>query len=188
MQEILSHLNAILPISQKEIDEVTPFTKHVILEKDNFLLKAGERSKFLTFIVKGSLRSFHIRPNGTQVNIMLSAEGEFVGDLDSVVTSTPSTIYIQAIEKTEIFRISTDDLETLYENSVYWNTIGRKATEQVFVVTKRRLETLLYKTPKERYLEVLEHTPHLLNRFSLADISGYIGITPQSLSRIRAEL
>lgn len=182
---LFDHFNKVVPITQKEIDEVSPFLKTRVLLKNDFLLRSNEVCKFLAFTKTGSFRMFHIRANGDQTNIMLNSEHEFVSDLHSLIAQLPSNINIQAIEKSEITLIAKDDLNSLYETSLYWNKLGRKLTEHVFVEAKLRLEDLLYKTPEERYRDLLNNYPHFLNRYSLTDIASFIGVTPQSLSRIR---
>ena len=188
MNVIFDQFNSILPISEKEINEIKPLLKTRTLQKDEFLLEANQLCNYMTFINKGSLRSFHLKQNGGYINLMLNSNNDFVSDLESFTMQTPSNVYIQAIEKTEITTLSKNDLEYLYKQNLYWNTLGRKLTEQVFIVSKRRLETLLYKKPKERYLELLKHSPEFLDKYSLTDIASFIGVTPQSLSRIRTKI
>ena len=184
---IFDHFNSIIPISDKEIEEITPFLKIKILEKDEFLLRSNQICKFMTFIKQGSFRSFHIKLNGESANLMLNSSNEFISDLESLISDSPSNIFIQAIEKCEVIIISKDDLNLLYEKSLYWNKLGRKMTEFIFIISKQRLETLLYKKPKERYIELQQKYPIFFDKYSLTDISSFIGITPQSLSRIRAK-
>jgi hypothetical protein len=89
MNVIFEYFNRILPISEKEINEITPFLKTRTLEKDDFFLEQNQICKSLAFITNGSIRSFHVKLNGSATNIMLCSENEFVSDLDSFVTKTP---------------------------------------------------------------------------------------------------
>jgi CRP-like cAMP-binding protein len=187
MNVIFEYFNRILPISEKEINEITPFLKTITLEKDDFFLEQNQICKSLAFITNGSIRSFHIKLNGSTINIMLSSENEFVSDLDSFVTKTPSNLFIQAIEKTELITITKDDLDTISEGSLFWTKLGKIMTEHVFIIVKQRLESLLYKSPTERYMELQNNYPEFLNKYSLTDIASFIGVTRQSLSRIRAK-
>jgi len=188
MNILFEYLNKIIPTTEKEIKEVTPFLKIRTIEKDDFLLKANQISKSMAFIKSGCFRSFHIKSNGTSTNIMLNSEQEFISDLESFISQSPSNLFIQAIEKSELITISKIDLDRLCEKSLYWNKLSRRLTEDVFIISKRRLETLLYKTPKERYIELLNDSPEFFNKYSLTDISSFIGVTPQSLSRIRTTI
>jgi CRP-like cAMP-binding protein len=119
---------------------------------------------------------------------MLNSENEFVSDLDSFVSNEPSNLFIQAIEKSEVIKIARDDLNGLYENSLYWNKLGKIMTENIFISAKRILEMFLYKSPTERYMELLKNSPEFLHNYSLTDIASFIGVTRQSLSRIRAKV
>lgn len=188
MEVIFNYFNNILPITKKEMEEITPLLKTKTVEKDELLLDPGQTCKFMAFILKGTFRSYHTKSNGESINLMLNSENEFISDLESFISKTPSNVYIQAIEKAEIITISAESLEKLYQKSPYWNTLGRKMTEEVFIVSKRRLENLLYNKPTERYMELINNYPDFFDKYSLTDISKFIGITPQSLSRIRAKI
>lgn len=188
MNMILQYFNNLLPISTEDVNKITPFLKTRTLEKDDFFLKQSQICKSMAFIKNGSFRSFHVKSNGNASNLMLSSENEFVSDLDSFVSEAPSNIIIQAIERSEIITIEKEDLDTLYDNNLYWMKLGKIMTEHVFIEAKRRLEMILFKSPTERYIELLNHYPSFLHRYSLSDIASFIGVTQQSLSRIRAKI
>lgn len=188
MNTVIEYLNEILPITDKEIDEVTPLLKSRTLTKDEFLLRESKTCNFLTFIKKGSFRSFHINANGTSVNLMLNTKNEFISDYQSYITSLPSNVSIQAIEDSEVIIIMKKDLDKLLVASLYWNKLGRILTENIFILSKLQLESMIYKTAEERYINLITHSPNYLEQFSLKDIASFIGVTQQSLSRIRARL
>ncbi len=79
-------------------------------------------------------------------------------------------------------------LNSLYNDSFYWNKFGRIISEQIFINSKRRTEQLLFLSPKERYLLLLKEYPDFFQKYSLKHIASYLGITPQSLSRIRNQI
>lgn len=188
MNPIIEYLNQILPIGEKEIEEVTPLLKERTLLKDDFLLSEGESCKTLTFIKTGSFRSFHIKSNGSSANLMLNSNNELISNYDSFLSGLPSNIFIQSIEKSEVIIIFKNDLDKLLEDSLYWNKLGRILTENIFLVAKNRLESIIYKTPEERYLDLINYSPGFLESYSLTDLASFIGVTPQSLSRIRARI
>ncbi len=188
MNPVIEYFNKILPISEKEVQELEPLLKYKTLVKDEVLLSENQICNFLTFIKNGSFRIFHNNSNGTSINLMLTAGNEFISNYESFISGLPSNVSIQATVISEVIFISKKDLEKLLENSLYWNKLGIILTGNIFIQSKHRLESIIYKTAEQRYLDLITHTPHLLEQFSLTDIASFIGVTPQSLSRIRARL
>lgn len=188
MNSIIEYFNKILPISEKEIQELEPLLSYKVLAKNEVLLDENEVCRTLSFIKKGAFRIFHNNANGTLTNLMLVTGNEFISNYESFISGLPSNVTIQATEKSEVICISKTNLEGLLENSLYWNKLGIILTGNIFVESKHRLESIIYKTAEERYLDLITYTPNLLERFSLTDIASFIGVTPQSLSRIRARL
>jgi len=188
MNTIIDYFNNILPISENEIKELKPLLTSKTLEKDDFLLREGETCNFIAFIKKGSFRTFHNNSNGTLTNLMLDTSNTLISNYESYITMYPSNVSIQTTVKSEVICISKKNLDKLLENSFYWNKLGRILTENIFILSKLRLESIIYKTPEERYIALTTHSPHLFEQFSLTDVASFIGVTPQSLSRIRARI
>ena len=188
MKALLNHFNKILPMSETEIKELTPLLKTRILLKDEFLLGENQVCNFLAFVKKGFFRSFYVSPSGRSTNMMLNSEGELISNYDSFMSGVPSNISIQSTKKSEVILIYKRDLDKLLENSLYWNKLGRILVEKIFIIAKNRLESIIYKTPEDRYLDLITYSPNFLEQFSLTDIASFIGVTPQSLSRIRARI
>lgn len=188
MDALFNYFNQILPMSETEVEEVTPFLKTRTVSKDECLLNENQVCTFLTFIKVGSFRSYYVNSEGRSINMMLNSENEFISNYDSFITQSPSNIFIQAIEESEVILIYKKDLDKLLEHSLYWNKLGKLLVESIFIIAKNRLESMIYKTPEERYLDLVAHFPNFLERFSLTDIASFIGVTPQSLSRIRARI
>ena len=188
MNSIFEHFNKILPMAEKEVEEITPLLKIRTVVKNEFLLRESQTCHFLAFVKKGSFRSFHVNSNGKSTNLMLNSTHEFISNYDSYLSGVPSNISIQAIEMSEVITILKEDLDKLLETSLYWNKLGRMMSENMFLVSKLRLESILYQTPKERYFDLIKCSPEFLKKYSLTDISSFIGVTLQSLSRIRARI
>lgn len=188
MEQLLKTLDTISPMSPIEVNEIAPLLVMKKVNKNDFILRSGQKCDFFVYVNYGAIRTFSIGKNGENHNIMLNAENEFLGNLESYVTNQPSNVSIQAIEPSEIIMIFKKDLDKLYESSLYWNKFGRTLTENVFIESKNRLEFLLYNTPEERYINLLNSNPTFLVRYPLTDIASFLGITPQSLSRIRSRI
>jgi len=118
----------------------------------------------------------------------LKSENEFITDYESFISQDSATLWIESMEDGEVVFLDRTGLYSLYETSFYWNKFGRIISEQIFLNSKRRTEQMLFLTPKERYVLLLKNQPSFFQKYSLKHIASYLGITPQSLSRIRNQL
>lgn len=139
----------------------------------------------MAFINSGSIRAYHKDDNLIEANLLLRASGEFINDYESFISQEKSKLYIECIEDGEAIFLNREGLYKLYDTSFYWNKFGRMAVEQVYINSKQRAEELLVLSPEERYLLLMNRQPDFFNKFPLKHIASYMGITPQSLSRIR---
>lgn len=188
MKKLKQILNNILPLHEQDWQAIKPFLTLRKFEENELILNPPEVCGFIAFIKTGSLRSFYIDDNLVETNLLLKSENEFITDYESFVCEAPATLYIKAIEKGEIILLERKGLFHLYETSFYWNKFGRIISEQIFINSKRRTEQMLFLTPKERYLLLLKKEPHFFQKYALKHIASYLGITPQSLSRIRNQI
>lgn len=92
---------------------------------------------------------------------------------------------IKALKDSEIMLLHKDDLQKLYQKEAYWQEFGRKMTEVIYLSAQKRIEELLYYVPERRYYNLLSETPQVFQLIPLKHIASYLGIKPQSLSRIR---
>ena len=181
-------LNHVLPINENDWEAIKPFLSIVEFDEEEQLLSPPDVCNFIAFIKSGSLRSYHTDDNLVETNLLLRSEYEFITDYESFVSQQASTLSIKAMEKGEAIFLDRAGLNSLYDTSFYWNKFGRIISEQIFINSKRRTEQLLFLSPKERYLLLMEQHPDFFQRYPLKHISSYLGITPQSLSRIRNQL
>jgi CRP-like cAMP-binding protein len=118
----------------------------------------------------------------------LCYEHEFFGDYMSFLTQQPTKLFTQAIEPIEILSISYAHLNELYTNSTIGVNIGRIASESLFIHKQTQQIDLLILTAEERYLKLLERQPQIVQRTPQKYIASYLGITPESFSRIRKKI
>ena len=156
--------------------------------ENEILLAPPNACSFIAFIKSGSARSFFKDDHLIETNLLLCSENEFITDYESFIEQSPANLWIQGIEKGEVILLDYHGLQKLYESSFYWNRFGRMISEQIFLNSKRRTEQLLFKSPKNRYLALIETQPDFFQKYALKHIASYLGITPQSLSRIRKQL
>jgi len=188
MQALKNMLNAVLPVDEDNWSRLAEGLIKKEIKAGEYLLKAGEVCPSIAFIESGTFRMYYTNEDDYEINLMLHAANENTTDYESFTTGLPAKLSIQAIEDSKVIILSRVKLMTLYEDSFYWNKFGRMVAEQIFISSKRRTEELLFMTPEQRYLKLMEYQPDFFQKYPLKHIASYLGIKPQSLSRIRARL
>jgi len=188
--EILAtHLNRFAGLTDKDIADSRPFWKPRKLKKGEFFNMQNMVCNDLGLVVKGIFRIYYSNPeSGEETNIFFFSEQQFVVSFRSFVTRIACHYFIEAMEESELIYISYRDLSALYETHPNWARFGRLLAEQFFTYSQTRTEELLFFSPEERYLRLLDDHPNIINRIPAYHIASFLGITNPSLSRIRKRI
>ncbi len=171
-------------------DEETIFLsvfKPIFLKKGDFFLKVGEVNNKLGFVVEGLVRYF-VYKNNEESTLEFSKEGEFIAEYQSFLNQSESFQAIQAIEDTTLLVTDFEGLQIIYNKTKNGNLIGRIVIEYRFGHLMRQLLSIYMHNPEERYLQFLKTFPDLVQRTPQYYIASYVGVKPESLSRIRKRL
>lgn len=155
--------------------------------KGDFLVQEGGRNSNFYIISKGIWRGHYLN-DGVDVSVWFASEGEAIFSSWGYIENTPSLVSIEAMCDSELYGISKSELETFYNSSTELANFGRRIFEQQFLSLENWIISGGSLRAKERYLTLLEENPELLQYVPLKHIASYLWVTPQSLSRIRAEL
>jgi CRP-like cAMP-binding protein len=187
-EPLLRHLDKYIRLDQAEKDLFISLLKYAKLRKKQFLVKEGEISRFEAFVLSGCLRTYEMDDQGTEHVIFFSIENWWAGDLYSFVTETPSRYFIDCLEDSELLLLDRASEELLFEKAPKFERYFRLLFQNAFIATQRRLIASHSKMAEERYRDFLERYPGLEKRIPQHQIASYLGITPESLSRIRKQL
>lgn len=163
------------------------FGEVINTQKEEVIKLGGEIELYLYFILKGS-GGVMLWNNNNYVCIDLCYEGEFFGDYMSFITQQPTPIEIVTFEPSQVFRISKTNFDKLTQNDAFGEKICRFASEALFVHKQMQQIDIITKTPTQRYQDLLKKQAQVVQRTPQKHIASYLGITPQSLSRIRAKI
>lgn len=159
------------------------------------ILQEGSICKNILFIVSGKARSFFINQEGQDLTWNFhfndnesKFENYFLVDYNSFLTQTPTFLSFQALEDIEVVMLSYDSIQKLTSNSHILEKVASKMSETAYQYVHKRAFTLLTLNAKQRYLQILKEEHYLLNKFQHYLIASYIGVAPQSLSRLRKEI
>lgn len=153
--------------------------------KSDFILKEGQVCNKACFIVKGLTRSYYLR-EGIEITSRFMEEGNIVTSWPSYYTQKKGNEFIQALEKTVLACLTYSDIQKLYFEFPDFNIIGRKQVEYAFYQSELRTQMLRKHTAEEKYYFFTTHHPSLLQRVSLKHIATYLGMTEETLSRVRS--
>jgi CRP-like cAMP-binding protein len=157
------------------------------LKKNEVLWNIGEVCREVGFITKGGMRYFFYR-DGEEVTGQFFFENSFITIYASLVSEKVTEIAFQALEETEVLMISKASLHRLYDEYKSWERFGRLMAEHNIVQMLTVRASLTSTTPKEKYLQLLNERPKVIERVPLNIIASYLDITPEHLSRVRREV
>jgi CRP-like cAMP-binding protein len=151
------------------------------------LVVPGQIPRYMYFVETGLLRVFHLN-EGKEINTYFACDGQFISTFASFITQTPSNEYMESIEEGLVYEISHEKLNQLYLQYPKFEKFGRYYAEQSYLCVINRTVDMLNKKSKERYEDFIQnHEKKIVQRTPLKHIASYIGIEPESLSRIRKE-
>ncbi|WP_353136822.1 Crp/Fnr family transcriptional regulator [Pseudopedobacter sp.] len=176
------------PIDESGFEQLSKYLKSKKVVKGQLLLRAGEVCKNSFFTAKGLLRSYTIDKQGKEHIIQFSPEGWLVADRSSSFFNEPSFLYIDAIEDSDIVYIDNLFFDELSKQCSDFSLFNINSLHHHIKQIQNRVNLLLGASAEERYLDFIRLYPELLMRIPQWMIASYLGITPESLSRVRKEL
>lgn len=182
-------VKAICPdLTEAELSQFASKLTFKELDKKDVFLKAGKIQTAIGFITKGLVRSFFIDKDDTEITVGFYAEGDYATHYDTFITRQPSRYSIQCLEPTIVACLSFEDMQWMYQQSPKFERYGRLIAEEILKRQQTRIESFIFQTAEERYLDFMKQHPALFNRISLSHLCSYLGIERQSLTRIRQKL
>ncbi|MFC0514598.1 Crp/Fnr family transcriptional regulator [Mucilaginibacter angelicae] len=155
-------------------------------KKKHLLLREGEVSRRIYFIASGSARAYHLDRDGREHTSWFMTKYDLMISVYSFYTQQPAMEYIELLEDTVLLSMTWDQLQIIYAEFPEYNFHGRLVTEKYYIMSEERAILLRNKHPAERYKLLLQKHPDITQRASLGQIASFLGITLETLSRIRA--
>ena len=186
MKSLLKHIQSIYPISIEAEKALLEISKEVHFQKGTDVQLIGHTCKTIYFVKEGCVRIYYFKED-IDITESFEFENAFVARAESLFTGKPSLKAIQAIEDSSLIAIDSNKLFQLFDKHHDLERLFRKIIEASYVNTVNRIESLQFHTADERYHDLLKEHKDVLKRGPLKYIASYLGITPVSLSRIRAQ-
>lgn len=187
MKRLFDHINSRINISENEFDIIIQKISEYEFKKSEIIIKPGQLTGFHFFVLRGCLRSFFIDSDGKEHTAAFAIEDWFIGDYVSYFEGEKSILYVECIEDCHLVRIDKHIWESLYSGIPQLETYTRINLERSFTAAQRKTINNLSFNAKERYLSFRSTYPDIEQRVKNYHIASYLGITPESLSRVRRD-
>lgn len=174
-------------LSLESMEALSKKLKRLDLPSHSFLVKEGSRCNHIYFMQSGCLRGFY-NLDGKEATYWFAFENNFVTSFYSFNSGNPSFENIQALEDSVLWCLSHEELHQLYNQYPDIDRLGRISHEKYYMMLQERFISIHFKEAKERYTKLLDSAPHILQRVPLGYIATYLGISQETLSRIRGKV
>lgn len=185
--EIVQLLEGALELNEEEAKEVTECIPIKTFEKGHILLREGQVSNESYFNIQGLVRKYYL-VDGEEKTTEFYVEKDAISSLQSYNLKIPSNHYLECIEDCRLAILSRDKEQELFERVAGFESICRVSVEEELGAQQDKLAQFMISSPEKRYLDLLENRPDLLQRVPQYHLASYLGVKPESLSRIRKRI
>lgn len=184
--DIIDLLSRYTPISEEMAQLILKYNQVKSLKKGTIILREGQTAKECYFLLKGCVKKYYLK-DGEEKITNFYTEGQIITP-SSYTNQKPSNYYISVIEKAIVSYGNPDTEDEIYKNHPELESLTRKLGEKFMANTSNEVDNWINQSPEERYLQLIKNRPDILQRVPQYDIASYVGIRPESLSRIRKRL
>jgi CRP-like cAMP-binding protein len=184
---LINYISARIEMSPQEIELLGSYFKCEVFPKNTLLESENTISKKLYFIENGLVRTFYLE-NGNEITTQIVERNNFITAFDSFVTGQLSKVNVKCITDCEVSYISKEDYSSLYQKISGWERFCKNVYEKTISFNIQRTNDLLSLSAEKKYLKLLSNQPEIIQKVPMQYIASYIGIKPESLSRIRKRI
>jgi CRP-like cAMP-binding protein len=184
VEQLLQHIQNYYQLSSSAQSALQGCFEQVVLSRNDYLLTEGKICRHLYFVEQGALRGFY-NLDGKEITYWFGFENDFVTSFHSFITQEPAVENIQLLEGSILWSISKDTLTKLFNQHHEIERLVRIAYEKYYIRLEERFVNAQFKTAGERYESLLQQMPHIPERVPLGQVASYLGISQETLSRIR---
>lgn len=191
MENPLNKENIIENISQTytkltdtSISDFLKVSKIFTLDKSTLLVKEGQNANKIYFIAKGLARAYYLK-DGKEITDWFAFENDFISSIASFFEDIPSPHFIELLEPTTLLEINRKDVFELSDKHHDFERLGRVVTTKTMLTLRKRIISLQFETAQQKYENLINNRPDIIQRVALTHVASYLGITLETLSRIR---
>ena len=181
-------IRASIPLSSEQEGIIRKYLRAKKLRKRQYLLQEGDVSDVVALVEKGALRAYTIDEKGVEHVLRFALEGAFIGDLSSFLNGRPSTYHIDALEDSELLLVSRSAYDEICLRIPEFNSFTLAEMTAIYLMMQERINAILSLSVEERYSKFQMSFPDLVQRIPQHMIASYMGLTPETVSRIRGRI
>ena len=185
---ILKNVSRFIELTPEEVRYFAALFKSKTVRKKQYLLQEGFVCRYEYFVNRGCLRTFFVDNKGLEHNVQFSVEDWWTGDMYSFLTQKPGRFNIVAVEDSDLLCIDYPSLEELYKRVPKFEKFFRLLLQNAFIALQERVLSGMSETAEERYINFRKKYASMDNRIPQNQVASFLGITPESLSRVRRQL
>ncbi|HOY06828.1 MAG TPA: Crp/Fnr family transcriptional regulator [Saprospiraceae bacterium] len=186
-QQIIRYISQFTTLSEADAAEIVRNMKFRTFKKGAVLLKEGQAVKLCYFVLKGCIRQYFL-VDGEEKTTNFYTEGQPVTPYEGTYKRVPSKYYLACVEDTIVTISSPEGEVSFFEKFPHLESVSRLAVEEELGKSQDRFTSFILNSPEERYLDLLKNRPDLLDRVPQYQLASFLGVTPESLSRIRKRI
>ena len=186
MKQLPGSLKKLLPPNR--IEELTSIGMQKQYKANSYFVREGEIPQKFAFVKQGLFRYYYINENGLEFTKAIILENNFISSYSAMSNSTESFFFIEALEDSEVFEIPFSNWQALVKDHLFWTQFLLKFVEKGFAIKEKRERDMLLLNAETRYKNFLVEFPNIDKRIKQTIIASYLGIQPESLSRIKKNM
>lgn len=188
MFEIFSkYLTDKIELTEPELSRISSVSVIKKLRRKQYLLQEGDVWRHYAFVCQGCLRTYRLDENGNEHILKFSIENWWAGDRESLLTGRPSQCFIDALEESVVIMITKENFDKLCQEIPAFNNLVNELLNRTYIASQQRIHANITYTSEEKYRNFIEKYPDITSRVPLHMIASYLGISPETLSRIRTQ-
>jgi len=184
LTQFLDFINRFVPLTQSDVEPMTTEIQLIEFNRKETILGFNQKCKGIYFVIEGLFRIYTIK-DGNEINVAFMSENEFFNDFESLMTDTNCKSGLETIEKTRVLFLPYNKLIESYDKSHMLERLGRLMVERAFATYIARNNSASNLKTEKKYIEFESQNPKIANRIPLKQLANYLGVAPESLSRIR---
>lgn len=185
---IENHVHTYVSVTETEIALFKSLLTELKVGAKHFLIEPDTPLKHCFFVITGCLKAYYLDSKGDKHVIQFAIENWWVSDFEAFYLNAPTKLYIEAIEDSTLLAINQDNLELLLAKAPVFERYFRILVTNAFIAQRKRILSSLEKNTRERYLDFCQSYPNIEHRVQNYHIANYLGVSAESLSRIRGKL
>ena len=182
---ISEFLKSSVHFNDDELNDILNHFEKESVSKNEVLVQHGEICNYLYYVEQGMARSYYFNEGGKEITQWFFGVGKFMTSLDSFFQQSPSLYYLEILKDSVLYRISKSEIDNLFASYPKMEKLGRLASTEMLTRVVNKLNAIQFQTARERYDYMLAEFPDIAYHVPLGHIASYLGMSQETLSRIR---